>query len=352
MTDTIPPSRSAPLPRQPEEISVLALGAAIVKRWRLVLAFAVLGGIGGAIYSYAQPQLYEAKAIFVPQGADQSTLSAAASQFGFRIPTSGSAWGPSMYVELVRTRDMLLPIVWDTLQLPEQGNRRVALVDLLRTKGPSPQRTAGGTIGKLGLMISASEARKLNAVQVTVKSKWATVSYWLTRRLIDRLNQFNIETRRSQATVERQFVQAQAQEAAANLRDAEDRQRAFLRSNRAIDNSPDLRAEYERTQREVNRLSQLYLSWMQALDQARTSEVRNTPVITMLEEPQMPMDPMPRGTLRIAILMAIAGGLAGLMLAILIEGMLAIRRSDNQEVRDFMLVARQSLPAFVQRRPS
>lgn len=333
-----------------EEISILAMASAILRRWRLIVAVTIVGGIAGLLYGLSKPRLYESAAIFVPQGTEQASLGFAASQFGIRIPTASGSWGPSMYVELIRTRDMLEPIIHDTVTVAEQGNRRLPLMELLEVKGVTPERRARNAIGGVSGMIDAAEAKKLNAVKVTVKSPWPSVSYALTLRLVQRVNQFNIETRRSQATVERQFVETQAREAERVLRDAEDRQKAFLQRNRAIDGSPELRAANERLQRDVTRLSQLYLAWMQNLDEARTREVRDTPVITMLEEPRLPIDPAPRGVARRAVVAAIAAGMLAVLFAVLIEGWSVVRKSSNQEVRDFLQALRDATPRFMRRR--
>jgi uncharacterized protein involved in exopolysaccharide biosynthesis len=67
---------------------------------------------------------------------------------------------------------------------------------------------------------------------------------------------------------------------------AEDALLAFLVQNRRYQDSPQLSFEYNRLQRRVEQQQQLYTSILTAYEQARIEEVRNTPVITVLDSPE------------------------------------------------------------------
>ena len=60
---------------------------------------------------------------------------------------------------------------------------------------------------------------------------------------------------------------------------------------------------------------QLYTSLAQAFEQARIEEVRDNPVITMIERPTLPLKPNGRGLLRKGPLALMAGFLLGLSIA-------------------------------------
>ena len=108
------------------------------------------------------------------------------------------------------------------------------------------------------------------------------------------VSHFNLLTRQTRAGAERRFVEARLQEAADSLRLVENRHKAFLQANRDFRNSPQLKFENDRLERDVQFQQQLYTSLAQSFEQARIDEVRNTPVITVLEPPDLPASPDPR----------------------------------------------------------
>ena len=60
----------------------------------------------------------------------------------------------------------------------------------------------------------------------------------------------------------------------------------FLRQIRRYDQSAQLQFEHERLQREIELRQQVYITLVQAFEQVRVEEVRNTPGISVLESPE------------------------------------------------------------------
>lgn len=339
--------------RDDDKISVFAIASVIVRwRWQII-AMAVLGFALGLTNGLLKPRLYMSSATFIPQAAQGSAsgLALAASQFGFNIPSSGGGWGPPMYVELIRSPALLEPIALDTFVVAEEEGRRVALMDLLKIKAPTRERAVTVAVGALNGMIAANEEKKLGGVTVSVKTKWPSVSLALANRLVQRVNQFNLETRKSQAAAERQFVEAQAVESERALRDAEDRLQAFLQANREIGGSPGLAFERDRLQREVARRNQLYTSWLQSREEARIREIRDTPVITVVESPRLAFMGEPRKSALKAILGGIAGAIFGVLFAFVADALAGARRGKREDAREFFQLIENATPKVLKRKP-
>jgi hypothetical protein len=108
--------------------------------------------------------------------------------------------------------------------------------------------------------------------------------------------------------------------------------RAFLESNRLWENAPLLVVEHGRLQREVLRRESVLTALLQSLEQARIAEVRDTPVITVLQAPFLPPGPDERRLLLAAALGIVLGGMAGVVMAFVIE---AVRRpSEGDPARE------------------
>jgi uncharacterized protein involved in exopolysaccharide biosynthesis len=250
---------------------------------------------------------------------------------------------------LLRSQAILEPIALDTVAVEEEGGRRVALMDLLRIQGPGPERRADRAVRVLRRLVTANEVRALGAVKVSVTTRWPSVSLTLAERLLRAVNQFNLETRKSQAAAERQFVEGQAAEAERLLRAAEDRLQVFLQRNRTFAGSPELNFEHDRLDREVALRQQVYTSLLQNREEARMREVRDTPVITMLENPRLPVVGEARDSALKAVLGGIAGGMLGVLIAFLAHGVAGVRRAPSEETREFFHLLQEATPRFLRR---
>src|SRR5438094_866480 len=335
---------------QDQDVVSLFVHASVLLRWRrTIIALGVVGGGLGLAVGLTNARVYQSTATFIPQGSDGgvSGLALAASQFGIRVPTSSGGWGPPLYVELLRSRALLGPIALDTVLVAEEGGRRVALMDLLEIRGSAPERQADMAVRALRGIVTASELKALGAVKVSVTTRWPSVSRTLAEQLLRAVNQFNVETRKSQAAAERQFVEAQAVEAERLLRAAEDRLQVFLQRNRAFAGSPELNFEHDRLQREVALRQQVYTSLLQNREEARMREVRDTPVITVLENPRLAVVSEARRSLQRGVLGGLAGGMLGVVIALMADGARRARRESDGAARDFFRLLDEATPRWL-----
>jgi uncharacterized protein involved in exopolysaccharide biosynthesis len=96
------------------------------------------------------------------------------------------------------------------------------------------------------------------------------------------------------------------------LHEAEDSLASFLRENRRFESSPELQFERDRRARRVSMQQEVYTSLAQALEQSKINEVRNTPVITILDSPFRPVRPDSKYLwLRVVLGILIGAGIAG-----------------------------------------
>ena len=127
----------------------------------------------------------------------------------------------------------------------------------------------------------------------------------------------------------------------------------FLEANRQFENSPLLRFRRDELQRRVTQRQSVLTTLVQAFEEARISEVRDTPVITVLQTPFLPPGPDDRQTLVVALLGIVLGGAIGVVFAFVVE---AVRRpapgdparEDFQRAWDALI---RSLPFMGRRRP-
>ena len=334
-----------------EELSLWALAVVLLRHRILIGALAIAGGVIGYVVARAKPLSYSSSATFIPE-ANQSQVSGlalAASQFGITLPTGGNGtWGPPMYLELIRSRELLEPILDDTVVVRERGNVAIPIARLLPAKASTPAKEEEQRINLLRSMIAPSEAKTIGGVQVRVTTPWPSVSLWLTNRVVQAVNDFNIQTRKSQSIEELQFVTAQEEQAERALRAAENNLQSFLQSNRVFA-SPQLTFERDRLQREVDLRQELQTSWLKSREDARIRAVRETPVITVFEHPRLPLSPEPRYGALHAVLGFIVGGTLGILVALLVHVLGTARDSGDEDAQRFFALVEQSTPRFLRR---
>lgn len=332
--------------------SLLYVLTVIARCRRLILWTGGVCALIALIAALLRPRVFTSRATFVPQSNDASAsgLALAASQYGIKLPgTQGGGWGPSLYVELLSSPPLWRRLALDTIALVEEKEglpqRLADLLDI--NPEAAPEVRAELTTRAIGKIFRVMEDKRIGVVRLSVTTKWPSVSLALTRRLVRGVVDFNNMSRKSQAGEERRFVEAQAARAEVALREAESAEREFLQNNRMYSTSARLTFEHDRLNREVALRQQLYTTLAQNREDARIREVRDIPVVSLIEEPQLAQLPDPRG----APLRAVLGGLIGAALAVLVVvfGDAANRRSmePGSEADGFIATMRAATPRIV-----
>ena len=319
---------------QPTELSLFDLTGLVLRFWRLVVGLPLVLVAATVFVRLLQPRVYEASASFVPMSGDQqgSRLTNLAVQFGVTVPTLGRTGPtPAFYASLLRSRVVLGPVV-DMRYNYVVGGDTVAgsLVELIGPrKGSVPARRAA-TIQRLRNNLDVSTQIETGIVRLVVTARAAGLATSIAERILDQLSAFDLERRRAQAASERIFVEQRLAELDTELRQSEGRHEAFLRRNREFRNSPELSFENDRLAREVAMRQQIYTSFADAFERAKVDESRNTPVLSVIERPEIPPQPRSRGLLLRIILGLVIGLAVAIGVAAAIE-FVRITRSRDPE---------------------
>lgn len=327
---------------------MLVLGTALLRKRRMIVAMSLLGALAGIAAGVIPARQYRSWATFLPQGEENGMggLALAASQFGIRVPSGSAAWSVPIYVQLAHSRALLEPILLDTVTVTEQSNRRVRLVDLLEPKGATEGLRMEFAVRELREHVRGEEDKKQGAVTLSATTEWPSVSYWMATRLLEEVNRFNQETRKTQAKAERVFAEAQVKTAEGQLRQAEDNLQRFLQQNRSIRPGSELEFERDRLQREVMFRQSVYTTVAQGFEEARMREVREIPVTTLLEEPRLAVVPEPRRAALRAIAGGAMGGILGCLVALLANALAMVRHDRSPAAEEFFRTLRETMPRF------
>lgn len=334
--------RELPMPVAAKHLSVFTIASALVDAWATVVRFAAVVVAAGAVALLVPARSHTASATFVPMDAEdasRSGLAALAGQFGVSIGSgSSSQQSPEFYAELLRSRAMLMRIASDTVRV---AGKPTAVVDLLDIEEGQTQQRLDKAVARLSEdVVRAQVSSETGVVTLTARSTIPELSIHIVHALLDRLNEFNTGTRQRQATLERTFVEARHASATDTLRGAEDQLARFLQTNRSFQGSPLLMFEHDRLQREVALRQQVVTVLAQSLEEVRAREIRDTPVVTVIQPPYLPAVPDPVNYL-LLVGAAMIGTLAGVAYCVLRLVALTRLAAGDSEVAELQRALRR-----------
>ena len=351
-----PDANGVPMDRTPEEVGLLDLLEGILRHRKTVWAIGLSVAIIAGCIALVAPRTWSTKASFIPQirgEAGQSGLASLAGQFGVNIPTGEAGRSPEFYSAVISSQAVLDAVavdtysVADTVGLLQRGHVEGTIADILRIDEGAARldnELAKDWLREVALTVTTDIETGL--VEVEVTTKWPELSEQIAGRTLELVNEFNLKTRQAEAKAERRFVQSRVENARRELREAEGQLQVFLRNNRAFQASPELMFDHDRLQRNVALKQQVYSSLVQSYEQARISEVRNTPVIRVIERPQPPPLPNPRRTLRKIVVGLLLGSTFGVFVAIVQESLWrqkALRTDHYDEMARLWAEAKRDL---------
>jgi uncharacterized protein involved in exopolysaccharide biosynthesis len=338
-----------------DEINLLEVLNVFLKRWRTVLgvplgtAAVVLG------MSFLIPPTYTATASFVPEARSQGRaaglagLAGLAGQFGIAVGPEPSH-SPRFYADVAKSRDIL-----DRLLLARYADPRVrqrasdstTLLTVLRPGGRNPADSLEQGAKKLARLLSVDVEAQTSIVTVTASLHYPELAAAVANRLVAYLNDFNTQTRQSQARERRKFVEQRVTAGEQDLRQAEEALKHFYEANRSWQQAPQLVFEEGELRRQVDLRQELYLTLRREYETARIEEVNDTPVITLVDSAAVPQR---KSSPRRALWTVIAFFLSGLVAIFWASGaeyLARARRQQDQPYLDLETTARDVRQALL-----
>ena len=313
-----------------EPHSVLRYVNVLLQRRRLITGVGFASGLLVGVATFLTPRYYDGSARFLaqePATAQAGGIAQLATQFGI-VAGRASASSPQFYADLLQSREVLRSIVLTTYPLPDGSSGN--LLAYFKISEADQDEAVQRAIKRLGRRMDVDLDRATGVVHFTVSTKSPVLSQHITERFLNLVNDYNLRRRQSQARAEREFAEQRRGEAERQLDAAEDSLVAFRRRNRHFADAPDLAAQDNRLQRQVTLRQQLFMSLSQSYEAARLDEVRDTPVITVLEAPAGFVERHPRGTIRNALVAM----LVGLVLAVATAFVGALGRAAEETAPD------------------
>ncbi len=324
----------APLPV--EEFSIVELRRGMARRWRWLVAVPLAASLIGAGAAALWPKTWTATTSFVPEqalGSNNTSILGALGGIGSLLGDAGGASalaklkdGPSteFFADVLTSTELMSATLRTPFPDPLEPSVRKPLLELIDVSGSTPERRFGNGLRKFEKKVLVVISRKSSIVNLSVTLRDPNLSAAVANRMLELLNRFNLERRQRSSTEQRRFAEGRLSTARVELDSAEHARQAFLDANRSYYESPRLMATYDQLDRAVRVKEGILVGLTKTFEESRVAEVRDTPLITVVDKATPPDRPLQRPLLW--------GGLAcaaGLILGLV--GVVFAALSDRQE---------------------
>lgn len=321
----------------------MELLAWLVERRRPLLLGVMFGAIFFGGIRLLRGPTYQATSQFRPQAKLRSPLAGLAQQFGINLGALGAFSedeSPFFYARLLATGELQRRVAYTSYRFriaeDRPGTLEGTLVDLYGIRGGSRMALDRKVHDFMKKRVFVGVDARSELITVRTTARWPELAAQVNRRFLDLLNEYNLATRQSRARAERGFVDRRLSEARADLEAAEAELERFLERNVQYQQSPELAFQAARLQRRVQLRQEVMTTLAKAFEEARVEEVRDTPVITLVDSPDRSVREA-SGPLRAAVLGGALGLLAGLGLVAMGDVM---RRQRDQYPAEYAALQR------------
>lgn len=298
-------------------MSIAGILAALVRRWRILLGIPLLVAFTTAIAVLIMKPSYTAETSFTAAGtssASMSSLAGLASLAGQLGISAGSFQSSSDFLAAaIQSREIKRQALLSRFPDPRgESADSLLLMDILKIEGESERERLHNGLLDLDDRVSVAVGRRSGIVTVTVRTQWPDLSASLANRLVQLLNQFNLERQQYLSSEQSRFTGEQLRHAERALLSAERNLQNFFEANRNFANSPLLTFERDRLQRRVQLQQDVYVTLAREFEQSRIAASRDTPMLAVVDTARAPYwRTKPRR--KVAVVMASA---IGFMLAV------------------------------------
>jgi uncharacterized protein involved in exopolysaccharide biosynthesis len=258
------------------------------QHWRSLAAFAVLGGVVGGGTALLLPSYYQSGAAFQAESTNPTQISGAlaglASQIGnlqLGTQTSAQFFGDLLTTDAVLRRVVHSPLPWQGHATP--------LAQIYGYQDQPEGLRDFNTVRKLRKALGVDVNIRTGVVRFSVEARTPELAQALAESTLAALNAANVDLRQGRAAAERTFTSERADHARDELHVAEQSLADFYERNRSIASSPALQLQEGQLKRQVDMAQQVYVQLRLQEEQAAVQEVRNTPAISVIDPPLVPV---------------------------------------------------------------
>lgn len=259
--------------------------------WRHALTLAATGAVVGTVTALVLPSRYQAKAAFQAENPpnEPSLGGGLAGALGSQLaslPLGGTQNRPQLLADLLETDAVLRHVVHAMYVWEGQPQTLIAIYGY--ASKPRPELRDYLAIKKLHKALSVDVDIRTGIVRFDVEAYTPELALAVAETTLAALNEANVALRQRRGSAERTFTAQRSTDARLQLAAAESTLALFNQTNRNLQTSATLQLEQARLRRNVDMAQQLFVQLQLQEEQAALQELRNTPMISVIDPPVLP----------------------------------------------------------------
>jgi|GEM_PF-651958 len=151
-------------------------------------------------------------------------------------------------------------------------------------------------------IITIDVDRKTTIITLTVTTREKQLSADIANQITVELDDYQRNFRRTNASEQRRFLEQRLTEVKEELTKSEEKLKDFREKNRRVEQSPQLMLEQGRLERDVELNSTLFIQLTSQYELAKLDEIKNTPVVQVLDAGRAPSEKSRQGKRRVMVL--------------------------------------------------
>ena len=270
------------------EIDLIKYFSIVWKRRYVILLLTGICAITAVVYSLVATQYYRAETIILPNIENTSDFRKMATALGF---FAEKVENPSqLYPKVLRSKRILKKVIYLKYQTAAFDGQ-VNLIEYWYGKEDlSPDEKLEMMYRRLREgVITITVDKNTGVITVAVVTREPGLSAAIANNMIRELDRYNRDYKQIKAKEQRQFVEERLREEKSELTAAENQLKRFREKNRRVIDSPALLLEQERMVREVELHNTLYVELKKQYELVKIEEVKNTPVVDVLDRAEPPI---------------------------------------------------------------
>lgn len=256
----------------------------VFRNWKRIVSFFLMVVLISFAILLLVPNYYLSQVTILPPAGKSSFpgLMNLASELGYSSSSEGVVNSPQVISRIVRSR--MLAEMLGTREYFHQGKGRyVKLPEIFRVKENDPARIEYFTHLALNRALTTNIDARIKSLDIILKVDDPRVASELMNAIVEELDNYNKHYRNSKARSNREFIEKRLTDTGDSLKKYEEALRSFKEENRMIVQSPALLLKQQRLSRMISINQELYLLLSKEYETAKIQEVRDTPVLDIIE---------------------------------------------------------------------
>lgn len=256
----------------------------VLANWRKLAIFWGIVILISVIALLITPNYYISQVTILPPSGKSSFsgLMNLASELGYSSSGESIINSPQVISRIVRSR-----VLFEMLDKREYfysgKNRSMKLSEIFKVKEKDPASKAYYTHLALNRALTTSIDARIKSLDISLKVNDPQIAAELVNAIVEELDNYNKLYRNNKAKSNREFVEKRLKDTGDSLAKYEESLRIFREENRQVTQSPLLVLKQQRLARKVSVSQELYLLLTKEYETAKLQEVRDTPVLDIIE---------------------------------------------------------------------